>query len=187
MSEPCNFVLGVPRSGKHDSLSASGPRGRRSTRRRDRTICSGNSDWDWIDGEIAPLYSERSRLGIETRFVIELLLLKHIYGLTDEGVCERWVYNPYIIISHLRGMTQSGDPEFVGLLRAYRVVRRHITASTKHKERHKNTHTCAEEIQRYPTLRPLRTSRPNGFYSYTDGCMKSKVLSERLVYLPVAT
>jgi len=52
-------------------------------------------DWGWIDGEIAPLYSDRGRPGIETRFVIGLLLLKHIYGLSDEGVCERWVYDPY--------------------------------------------------------------------------------------------
>jgi Transposase domain (DUF772) len=22
-------------------------------------------------------------------------LLKHIYGLSDEGVCERWVHDPY--------------------------------------------------------------------------------------------
>ena len=49
----------------------------------------------WIDGEIAPLYSDKGRPGIETRFVIGLLLLKHIYGLSDEGVCERWVYDPY--------------------------------------------------------------------------------------------
>jgi hypothetical protein len=27
--------------------------------------------------------------------VIGLFLLKHIYGLSDEGVCERWVYDPY--------------------------------------------------------------------------------------------
>jgi len=26
---------------------------------------------------------------------VPLLLLKHIYGLSDEGVCERWVYDPY--------------------------------------------------------------------------------------------
>ena len=52
-------------------------------------------DWDWIDGEIAPLYSEKGRPGIETRFAVGLLLLKHIYGLSDEGVCERWVYDPY--------------------------------------------------------------------------------------------
>src|SRR5262249_37177804 len=30
-----------------------------------------------------------------TQFVIGLFLLKHIYGLSDEGVCERWVYDPY--------------------------------------------------------------------------------------------
>src|SRR5438876_10756769 len=56
---------------------------------------AGKIDWDWIDGEIAPLYSENGRPGIETRFMIGLLLLKHIYGLSDEGVCERWVYDPY--------------------------------------------------------------------------------------------
>ncbi|SDD34759.1 Transposase domain [Bradyrhizobium brasilense] len=33
--------------------------------------------------------------GIATRFMIGLLLLKHIYGLSDEGVCERWVHDPY--------------------------------------------------------------------------------------------
>jgi IS5 family transposase len=52
-------------------------------------------DWDWIDREIAPLYSDKGRPGIASRFLIGLLLLKHIYGLSDEGVCERWVYDPY--------------------------------------------------------------------------------------------
>ena len=56
---------------------------------------AGKIDWEWIDGEIAPLYSENGRPGIETRFMIGLLLLKHIYGLSDEGVCERWVHDPY--------------------------------------------------------------------------------------------
>jgi transposase, IS5 family len=56
---------------------------------------AGKIDWDWIDREIAPLYSDRGRPGIETRFVIGLLLLKHIYGLSDEAVCERWVHDPY--------------------------------------------------------------------------------------------
>jgi len=56
---------------------------------------AGKIDWDFIDGEIALLYSEKGRPGIETRFVIGLLLLKHIYGLSDEGVCERWIYDPY--------------------------------------------------------------------------------------------
>jgi transposase, IS5 family len=56
---------------------------------------AGKIDWDFIDGEIAPLYSDSGRPGIATRFVIGLFLLKHIYGLSDEGVCERWVYDPY--------------------------------------------------------------------------------------------
>ena len=56
---------------------------------------AGSIDWGFIDREIAPLYSDKGRPGIETRFVIGLLLLKHIYGLSDEGVCERWVYDPY--------------------------------------------------------------------------------------------
>jgi IS5 family transposase len=56
---------------------------------------AGKIDWDFIDREIAPLYSDKGRPGIETRFAIGVLLLKHIYGLSDEGVCERWVYDPY--------------------------------------------------------------------------------------------
>ena len=56
---------------------------------------AGRLDWDWLDGEIAPLYSDKGRPGIETRFVIGLLLLEHIFALSDEGVCERWVYDPY--------------------------------------------------------------------------------------------
>src|SRR5881628_1670076 len=56
---------------------------------------AGKIDWNWIDREIAPLYSDSGRPGIATRFVIGLFLLKHIYGLSDEGACERWVYDPY--------------------------------------------------------------------------------------------
>ena len=56
---------------------------------------AGTIDWHFIDGEIAALYSEKGRPGIETRFMIGLLLLKPIYGLSDEGVCERWIYDPY--------------------------------------------------------------------------------------------
>jgi hypothetical protein len=56
---------------------------------------AGKIDWDFIEGEIAPLYSDSGRPGIATRFVIGLFLLKHIYGLSDKGVCERLVYDPY--------------------------------------------------------------------------------------------
>ncbi len=42
-------------------------------------------DWDSIDRERATLYSDNGRPGIETRFVIGLLLLKHIYGLSTKA------------------------------------------------------------------------------------------------------
>ena len=64
---------------------------------------AGKVDWEWIDQQIAPLYSDKGRPGIETRFVVGLLLLKHIYGLSDEGVCERWVHDPYF--QHFTGET----------------------------------------------------------------------------------
>lgn len=52
-------------------------------------------DWAWIDGELAARFSDVGRPGTASRFMVGLLLLKHIYGLSDEGVCERWVYDPY--------------------------------------------------------------------------------------------
>jgi transposase, IS5 family len=54
---------------------------------------AGKIDWEFIDGEIAPLYSDSGRPGIATRY--PAFLLKHISGLSDEGVCERSVYDPY--------------------------------------------------------------------------------------------
>jgi Transposase domain (DUF772) len=63
----------------------------------------GKIDWAWLDEEMAPLYSDKGRPGIESRFVIGLLLLKHMFGLSDEGVCERWVYDPYF--QHFTGET----------------------------------------------------------------------------------
>ena len=56
---------------------------------------AGKINWEWIDGEIAPLFSDKGRPATSTRFVIGLLLLKHIFALSDEQVCERWVYDPY--------------------------------------------------------------------------------------------
>ncbi len=52
-------------------------------------------DWDWLDAELAPLFSEAGRPATETRFMAGLVLLKHIHGLSDEEVCARWVENPY--------------------------------------------------------------------------------------------
>lgn len=55
---------------------------------------AGKIDWDWIDEQTVPLYSDKGRPEIAPRFVVGLLMLKHIYGLSDDGVCERWVHDP---------------------------------------------------------------------------------------------
>jgi IS5 family transposase len=113
-AEACNFAWGFPQPASCDSIAASEdamrPKKHETTGegdlfrpRLDKIInmkhelvqLAGKIDWGWIDGEIAPLYSDKGRPGIETRFVIGLLLLKHMFGLSDEGVCERWVYDPY--------------------------------------------------------------------------------------------
>jgi len=52
-------------------------------------------DWAWIDGELAGRFSPEGRPATATRFMVGLLLLKHIYGLSDEAVCARWVESPY--------------------------------------------------------------------------------------------
>ena len=52
-------------------------------------------DWDWLDGELAGLFSEHGRPATPSRYMVGLLLLKEIYGLSDEAVCERWVHDPY--------------------------------------------------------------------------------------------
>ncbi len=52
-------------------------------------------DWDWIDAELAGAFSENGRPAVPTRFMIGLLLLKHVFDLSDEAVCERWVCDPY--------------------------------------------------------------------------------------------
>lgn len=60
-------------------------------------------DWDWIDEELSVFYRETGRPAVPTRFLVGLLLLKHIYGLSDKGMCERWVHDPYF--QHFTGET----------------------------------------------------------------------------------
>ena len=52
-------------------------------------------DWQWIDAELVDRFSDKGRPATETRFMVGLLILKYMFALSDEGVCERWVYDPY--------------------------------------------------------------------------------------------
>lgn len=52
-------------------------------------------DWNFLETKVAGFYSEAGRPGLPARLVVGLLLLKQMYNLSDEGVCERFVYDPY--------------------------------------------------------------------------------------------
>jgi IS5 family transposase len=56
---------------------------------------AGRIDWDHLHEQAAPFYAEEGRPGIATRLMVGLHLLKHMFALSDEEVCERWVYDPY--------------------------------------------------------------------------------------------
>jgi hypothetical protein len=45
--------------------------------------------------------------------VIGLLLLKHIFALSDEEVCERWVYDPYFQYFTGEQFTEPGNSDRV--------------------------------------------------------------------------
>jgi len=56
---------------------------------------AGLVDWGFFDGRFSALYAETGRPGVPTRLMVGLQLLKHMHGLSDEAVCERWVSDPY--------------------------------------------------------------------------------------------
>jgi IS5 family transposase len=53
-------------------------------------------DWARLEAHFAPYYSAAGRPGLPIRLVVGLHLLKHIEGLSDEAVCERWERDPYM-------------------------------------------------------------------------------------------
>jgi IS5 family transposase len=58
-------------------------------------ILSGQIDWDSIEQEFSIYFSDIGRPSVPIRRMIGLLLLKHIYNLSDEAIVDRWIENPY--------------------------------------------------------------------------------------------
>lgn len=58
-------------------------------------ILSKQIDWDSIEKDFTVYYSEIGRPSVPIRRMIGLLLLKHIYNLSDEAIVDRWIENPY--------------------------------------------------------------------------------------------
>jgi len=52
-------------------------------------------DWDTIEKDFSGYYSDIGRPSVPIRRMVGLLLLKHIYNLSDEAIVDRWIENPY--------------------------------------------------------------------------------------------
>lgn len=53
-------------------------------------------DWRFLEEKFGAAYSDRpGHPPLPTRLMAGLAILKHTYDLSDEGLCERWVENPY--------------------------------------------------------------------------------------------
>ena len=63
-------------------------------RRHELALLADRIDWDWIDDEIAPLFSDQGCPAEPARFMIGMFLLKATYNQPDEQVWDRWVSDP---------------------------------------------------------------------------------------------
>ncbi len=53
-------------------------------------------DWRFLEEKFGAVYSDKpGHPPLPTRLMAGLAILKHSYDLSDEGLCERWVENPY--------------------------------------------------------------------------------------------
>ncbi len=53
-------------------------------------------DWSFLEREFGAVYTDKAgHPPLPTRLMAGLAILKHSYDLSDEGLCERWVENPY--------------------------------------------------------------------------------------------
>ena len=52
-------------------------------------------DWDYLDKANAAFYAKDGRPGVKTRLIVGLHILKQMYNLSDESVCDRWTNDPY--------------------------------------------------------------------------------------------
>ncbi len=63
----------------------------------DHELCvlSKQIDWDLVEADFSVYYSDFGRPSVPIRKMVGLLLLKHIYNLSDEALIDRWIENPY--------------------------------------------------------------------------------------------
>jgi len=63
--------------------------------RHELVVLAERIDWQFLDMQVEQFYSTEGRPGLSSRLIVGLHILKHMYDLSDELVCERWVCDPY--------------------------------------------------------------------------------------------
>jgi IS5 family transposase len=63
--------------------------------RHELVVLTQRIDWHYLDSQLDPFYANAGRPAIPNRLMVGLQLLKQMYALSDEAVCDRWVENPY--------------------------------------------------------------------------------------------
>ena len=59
-------------------------------------VLAGKIDWGFLEERFGAVYEDRpGRPPLATRLMAGLAILKHMHDLSDEGLCDRWVENPY--------------------------------------------------------------------------------------------
>ena len=57
---------------------------------------AGKTDWGFLEERFGAVYQDKpGRPPLPTRLMAGLAILKHMHDLSDEGLCDRWVENPY--------------------------------------------------------------------------------------------
>lgn len=56
---------------------------------------SRSIDWDFLESKVQTCYAEKGRPGLPVRLIAGLHILKQMYNLSDESVCDRWEHDPY--------------------------------------------------------------------------------------------
>ena len=59
-------------------------------------LLSGAIDWEYFENDFSQYYSHTGQPAMPIRLMVGSLMLKRIYNLSDERLCEVWAMNPYM-------------------------------------------------------------------------------------------
>ena len=59
-------------------------------------LLSNKIDWAYFEKDFSQYYSNKGQPAMPIRLMIGSLLLKRIYNLSDERLCEAWIRDPYM-------------------------------------------------------------------------------------------